>query len=567
MQNTTNYNLKKPDVDDFYNIQDFNDNADIMDAKIKELVDGKSNTNHTHNYAGSSTPGGAATSATTSLACTGNSATATKLATSRTLNGIAFDGSTNLSNYASTGGTSTAYTVSITGASYVNGLEITILPHTDCGANATLNVNSLGALTIKNSSGETLKAGDIKAGVPVSLVRVGSYFFIRGGGGKTKPNIFVQSTEPTSKDGIWIKSSGSYDGVIELADQAYFDGSAGYIADYSMAFNFYGGSAVVIGTDIYLFGTDGINGGAYDYQLAYKLNASTSWTLTRLTNIPCAFTGGIAIAVNDSTIYLFVKKQIYKYNVTNGTYECVQTDGALNVDGARAVLYNGYIYLFDGAFVYKYNISTNSYTQLANMPDSLDHGSAALVGDYVYIFGTNNNGHFKYAYKYSISANSYTTLADIPTGFAYGSVAVIGTDVYLFGAVLYSDGTGCRKAAYKYNTTSGTYTRLTDMPGLSVYGFRGGCAVSINDYIHLLGGQEVPTYHYKYGAFKFSPNKIIFKANPYPSAYAVNLFKTDYSVINNFNKFKFDNVFLTGSDGKNTNALCYYGTGSAWVQI
>ena len=37
---------------------------------------------HTHNYAGSSTPGGAATSA---LACTGNAATATKLATARTL--------------------------------------------------------------------------------------------------------------------------------------------------------------------------------------------------------------------------------------------------------------------------------------------------------------------------------------------------------------------------------------------------------------------------------------------------------------------------------------------------
>ena len=89
----------------------------------------------------------------------------------------------------------------------------------------------------------------------------------------------------------------------------------------------------------------------------------------------------------------------------------------------------------------------------------------------------------------------------------------------------------------------------------------------INDYIYLLGGEAQPTYNYKYGAFIFSPNKIIFKANPYPTTFAVNLYKTDYLVINNNNKFKFDNVFLTGSDGKNTNALCYYGTGSAWVQI
>lgn len=48
---------------------------------------------HTHNYAGSSTAGGAAT---TALTCTGNSATATKLATARTINGVSFNGSANI---------------------------------------------------------------------------------------------------------------------------------------------------------------------------------------------------------------------------------------------------------------------------------------------------------------------------------------------------------------------------------------------------------------------------------------------------------------------------------------
>ena len=53
--------------------------------------------NHTHNYAGSSSAGGAAT---TALACTGNAATATKLAASVTLtignSGKSFDGSTSV---------------------------------------------------------------------------------------------------------------------------------------------------------------------------------------------------------------------------------------------------------------------------------------------------------------------------------------------------------------------------------------------------------------------------------------------------------------------------------------
>ena len=43
MQKTTNYGLKKPGTNEFYKIGDFNDNADIIDAKMKE-IEGKSDT-------------------------------------------------------------------------------------------------------------------------------------------------------------------------------------------------------------------------------------------------------------------------------------------------------------------------------------------------------------------------------------------------------------------------------------------------------------------------------------------------------------------------------------------
>lgn len=54
---------------------------------------GAAASSHTHNYAGSSSAGGAATSA---LTCTGNAATATKLATARTINGTSFNGTGNI---------------------------------------------------------------------------------------------------------------------------------------------------------------------------------------------------------------------------------------------------------------------------------------------------------------------------------------------------------------------------------------------------------------------------------------------------------------------------------------
>jgi hypothetical protein len=36
MKYTPNYGLKKPEQDDFYNVEDFNENADIIDEKLKE---------------------------------------------------------------------------------------------------------------------------------------------------------------------------------------------------------------------------------------------------------------------------------------------------------------------------------------------------------------------------------------------------------------------------------------------------------------------------------------------------------------------------------------------------
>ena len=43
MQNTTNYNLNKPDGTDFVKIEFLNENADIVDEKLKELEDGLNN--------------------------------------------------------------------------------------------------------------------------------------------------------------------------------------------------------------------------------------------------------------------------------------------------------------------------------------------------------------------------------------------------------------------------------------------------------------------------------------------------------------------------------------------
>ncbi|MCI1800226.1 MAG: hypothetical protein LKI56_09030, partial [Clostridium sp.] len=74
MKTTANYGLKKPEGTDVVDIQNFNDNADIIDAELKTRA--------------------LVTDIPSSLPANGgNSATATKLATARKINGVAFDGS------------------------------------------------------------------------------------------------------------------------------------------------------------------------------------------------------------------------------------------------------------------------------------------------------------------------------------------------------------------------------------------------------------------------------------------------------------------------------------------
>ncbi len=144
---TNNYNLNKPSPEDFYDIEVQNDNLEVIDQKLKELETGVDQVRE------------------------------------------GFEG--HLGDYVRnagfgvTGGTLTEYTLTLNPApnSYADGQQFTILPHVDCGANPKLNVNGLGALTILKQDGSAVEAGDIKANKPLALVRVGSNFFIRSGGG------------------------------------------------------------------------------------------------------------------------------------------------------------------------------------------------------------------------------------------------------------------------------------------------------------------------------------------------------------------------------------------------
>jgi len=108
---TQNYNLKKPAEEDFYNVKDFNDNADIIDQALKA---------HDDALATKETPAGAQAKANTAETNAKNYADETKVSKSGdTMTGILTISGSNAINF---GGKFTIAYNSVT-----NSLDITVV--------------------------------------------------------------------------------------------------------------------------------------------------------------------------------------------------------------------------------------------------------------------------------------------------------------------------------------------------------------------------------------------------------------------------------------------------------
>ena len=114
--------------------------------------------------------------------CSGNSASASKLATKRTINGVQFDGSANIHHYGacSTAAGTAAKTVALSGFVLATGAEVTVkFSATNTAANPTLNVNSTGAKGIRYKNA-AVPSGYIVANKTYRFVYDGTYWQIVG---------------------------------------------------------------------------------------------------------------------------------------------------------------------------------------------------------------------------------------------------------------------------------------------------------------------------------------------------------------------------------------------------
>ena len=154
----------------------------------------------------------AITAAITALIAAGNAQTATRLATKRTIGGVAFDGSANIHHYAtcSTAAATAAKTVALSGFALATGARVLVkFTVTNSAANPTLDVNGTGAKPIQYR-GAAIAAGTLAANRTYEFVYTGAQYELVG-------DVDTNTTYPlatASNDGLMAKGDkGKLDGI------------------------------------------------------------------------------------------------------------------------------------------------------------------------------------------------------------------------------------------------------------------------------------------------------------------------------------------------------------------
>lgn len=187
---TQNLGLKKPLLNETADIDVLNENFDTIDSAIS----GKANVNHTHtkiqisDFSHTHTISDVTNLQTqldgkASTSHTHTKADITDFAHTHNINEI-----TNLFNtfYAgTTTNSSNNYSVTVSGiTSYQEGLCIAVKINADSTGAATININGLGAKSIKKANGNDVSAGNLKANSIYTLRYNGTNFILQGEGGE-----------------------------------------------------------------------------------------------------------------------------------------------------------------------------------------------------------------------------------------------------------------------------------------------------------------------------------------------------------------------------------------------
>jgi len=462
--------------------------------------------------------------------------------------------------YEDTKGTATALTLTFVPpvTKLFKGLEIKFKLHLTTGPNPTLNVDNLGAKAMYDFSGE--------AGKVYTVVYDGADFIQASGGSGAKLNVFTGLTEPTKKEGIWIKQNVPITSIrndLEL----WFGGQWNNPAMLSFADipePRYDHAVAVLGNYVHLVGG---NSGSADVSTHYRYDTVTN-TWTTLAPLPANKSRHSMAAVGG---YLYVMGGQGSGATQNLRYDPignVWTELAplpVGVSTHAAVAIDQYVYLALGGnsgsrAMLRYDTIQNSWTFLALMPEIRSFYAMAAVGTKVYVIGGSSGSSASNTnYCYDTVTNTWATLAPTPTATQNQSCAAVGTKIHIMGTV-----------HYVYDTVTNTWSSEVQLPATR----SSSVGAYLNNRIYILGGspsqvrQSVIAYMFNSKAYP-AGTVIIYRTNAQYGVYASELVTPSKPLlgVNTRMLVNFDNVYIHDGADLLQNAETYIGTGTAWQKI
>ena len=324
--------------------------------------------------------------------------------------------------FAVTSGTSTAYTVALDPApvNLPEGLGITIVPHIDCGDEPTLEINGLGAVTLKDQKGSPYGAGKLVAGKPYTFRLVGTDFLAdSGSGGGEEVNGQTEETLEFADD------INPYDPVYavmrmnKLPDPANLPPNTGYGAAFSPD-----GTYLAIAHD------------TSPYVTIYKRSGDTFTKLANPSTLPTGMGFGAAFSPDGTYLAIAHDTSPYVtiYKRSGDTFTKLANPTALPTGTGRGAAFSqdgSYLAIAHQAspYVTIYKRSGDTFTKLDN-PSTLPTGTgfgAAFSQDGSYLAIAHATTPYATIYKNKLQAYKSISSGDWKNGIKIGYAKESGT--------------------------------------------------------------------------------------------------------------------------------------------
>lgn len=476
--------------------------------------------------------------------------------------------------YGVTIGTATALVLTLNPApvALYAGIDVKIKLHVATGTSPTLNVNALGAKSLKDSDGSAFSG---EAGKIYRFDYDGTNFILSSGGGGGKLNVYYGSTKPTKFEGVYLEGAypinevrgeyevftqGSWSTIVAAAPAALTDAMA-----------------VSYGNYVYVIG--GLISGVTSSSALYRYDTvNNAWAT--MASLPLGRSLGMAVIHNEK-IYVFggtatnasnsASRTLYCYTISSNSWATladmpeVKAQAAIAKIGSKVYIISGHNGSSNMASSYCYDIDTNTYTAIAAYPSATLNASADSIGTTLYVF----SGSIVGSYKYDPVANAWSSIANNGTSsIRYLQATAINSSIYVSGGLI---GSNRSASLVKYDPVANSYIALADMPTVRAE----HVTAFANNRLYCMLGRDNSTYLASGSFYSFTSvsyptgTLILLRSSETSGVQYAELMTPNKALLGSKSSMliPFDDVLYHNGTTIITNIPTYIGNGKAWIKI